>query len=173
MHSRIAPLKQDVPSWAVVAAWICVAAALPTVVWRGLLGFGFELGTPAAWRAEQMIPGEGTAYVLGLSIAELLAALLALRLVHPRGDVVPRWSPISPGRRAPIALVSTIALTGAVILIALCAMSIDNWSGVDPFGGEPESAWSKISDACYLAVLAWPPALIVTVAGYISSRRIT
>jgi hypothetical protein len=187
MNSRTLPLEPDspnrrpdpqvragqpgVPTWAVAAAWTAVLAALPSVLWRALVGLGFDLGTPDAWRAAQDIPGTGTAYVLTLSAIQLLAALLALRLVRPGGDVVPRWSPILAGRRLPVWLVCLIALTGAAILAAICVMSILNWSAVDPFAGEPNSGWSSLSDSCYLAALLWPPALVTAVIGYALSRH--
>lgn len=160
-----------VPSWAVLAAWTSVLAALPSVVWRTLLGLGFELGTPATWRAEQDIPGQGTTYVLALSAAQFLAALLALRMVRLGGDIVPRWSPIRAGKRLPAWLVCLLALTGAAMLAALCVMGLSNWAAVDPFAGEPASGWSSLSDSCYLAVLLWPPALVTAVLGYAISRR--
>lgn len=165
------PPASSVPRWAVVAAWVAVLAALPSVVWRTLIGLGAELGTADAWRAEQDIPGAGTTYVLVLSAMQLVAAVLALRLVRAGGDVVPRWSPIHAGRRLPTWLVSLIALTGAAALAALCVMGLDNWAAVDPFAGEPTSGWSRLSDGCYLAVLLWPPALVITVIGYAASRR--
>ena len=146
-------------------------AALPSVLWRTLIGLGLDLGTPAAWRAEQDIPGAGTAYVLVLSAMQLYAALLALRLVRASGDMVPGWSPVYAGRRLPTWLVALVALTGATLLAALCAMGIDNWAAVDPFAGEPESGWSRLSDVSYLAVLVWPPALVTAVIGYVTSRR--
>jgi len=155
----------------VVAAWASVLAALPSVLWRTLIGLGFDLGTPAAWRTEQDIPGAGTAYVLVLSAMQLYAALLALRLVRPGGDVVPRWSPVHAGRRLPTWLVSLVALVGATLLAAMCAMGLDNWAAVDPFAGEPSSGWSRASDVSYLAVLIWPPALVAVVIGYVISRR--
>jgi len=161
----------DAPKWATVGAWAAVVAALPTVLWRALLGLGLHLGTPDSWRAAEKIPGSGTAYVLLLSTLELFAALLTLRLVQPDGDVVPRWSPIRAGRRLPRELVCLIALTGAVVLMALCVLSIVYWHAVDPFAGEAGSWWSRLCAACYLAALAWPPALVASVTGYLISRR--
>lgn len=163
----------SVPRWAAVAAWTAVAAAVPTVLWRALIGFGVELGTPDAWRAEQGIPGSGTAYVLTLSALQLLAAVLVLCLVRPAGDVVPRWSPIRAGHRLPAVLVAVIALGGAVALAIVCALSIINWSAVDPFAGQPSSGWSRLCHGCYLATLLWPPALATTVIGYAINRRRT
>lgn len=160
-----------VPKWAVAAAWTAVVAALPTVLWRALVGLGLDLGTPGSWRAAQDIPGAGTAYVLSLSALQLFAALLTLRLVRAGQDVVPRWSPAGAGRRLPTAVVVATALAGAVALTAVCVLSIRNWSAVDPFAGQPSSLWSKLGGGCYLAALVWPPALVTTVVGYIVGRH--
>lgn len=154
-----------------MAARTAVVAALPTVLWRAVVGLGLDLGTPPAWRAAEHIPGAGTVYVLTLSVVQLLAAVLTLRLVRPGGDVVPRWSPIRPGGRVPAAAVVAIALTGAVVLTITCALSIRSWSAVDPFAGAPRSGWSRLCGGCYLAALAWPPALVVAVFGYALNER--
>lgn len=159
------------PRWAAAAAWLAVIAAAPTVIWRMLVGLGLDLGTPAAWRAAEQIPGSGTLYVLGLSVVELCAACLTLLLVRPGGDVVPRWSPIAAGRRLPMGVVAAIALAGAVVVTVLCVLSIRSWPAVDPFAGMASSAWSTLCGACYLAALVWPPALVVAVIGYVGTRR--
>ncbi len=144
---------------------------LPTVIWRVLVGLGIDLGTPTAWRAAEQIPGSGTLYVLGLSVVELGAACLTLLLVRPGGDVVPRWSPIAAGRRLLMGVVTAIALAGALVVTLLCVLSIRSWPAVDPFAGVAGSAWSTLCGACYLAALLWPPALVVTLIGYVRSRR--
>ena len=160
-----------VPRWAAAAAWTTVLAALPTSLWRVLVGFGVDLGTPATWRAEQDLPGTGTAYVCLLSVLQLLAAVLALRLVRSGGDRVPGWSPIRAGRQLPTIVVCLFAVSGAVALAALCVLSITNWSAVSPFTSEPSSGWSWLCTGCYLALLLWPPALLVSVIGYAIGRR--
>lgn len=180
MSSRTHPLdlapavsahSSAVPAWAVPTAWTAVLASLPTVLWRALVGLGVPLGTPAVWRAGEQLPGTGTAYVLGLSVVECLAALLTLRLVRPNGDVVPRWSPIGPGRRLPTAAVSLTALGGVVALVLICVLSVRSWSVVDPFAGQIASGWSRLCAGCYLAALLWPPAVVATVIGYVKGRR--
>ncbi|MEV0336052.1 hypothetical protein [Nocardia sp. NPDC050717] len=171
MRSRKRILKQDtLPNWATAAAWLCVAAAAPTVLWRVLLGLGWDLGTPAQWRAEQQIPGPGSSYVLTLAALQLGAALLAVRMVRPDGDRVPHWVPLLAGRRAPAALVGGLAFGGAAILLALCAMSMWRWSWVNPFDGAPASLGNAVCTAAYLAVLLWPPALIAATLGYLRGR---
>jgi hypothetical protein len=150
-----------------------VAAALPTVLWRVIVGLGGRLGTPASWRAAEHIPGPGTAYVLVLSLLELAAALLTLLLAHPRGDRLPGWRPIAPGLRVPAPLVAAIALTGAAVVVFLCVASAINWCNVDPFAGAPFSGWAALCWGCYAAAPLWPIFLIATTLGYLRSHRTT
>jgi hypothetical protein len=156
-----------------VSAWLAVAAALPTVLWRVVVGFGAQLGTPEQWRAAEHIPGSGTVYVLVLSLLQLAAALLTLLLVHPRGDHVPGWSPIAARAQLPAPLVAAIALLGAAALLFLCVASAINWGNVDPFAGVRFTGWAALCWASYAAAPLWPIFLIITTLGYLRSRRAT
>jgi hypothetical protein len=155
----------------VACGWIAIGAALPTAVWRAVVGLGPTLGTPAAWRDFQDIPGAGSAYVLGLSVVQLGAALLTLVLIRPNGDRVPRWSPVAAGRRLPVWLVAGGALLGATVLAAICVMSVLAWAAVDPFTGAPLDGWAVLCRACYLVAPLWPLFLIITTIGYVRHRR--
>jgi hypothetical protein len=156
-----------------VCARLALAAALPTVLWRVVIGLGGRLGTPASWRAAEHIPGSGTAYMLVLSLLELAAALLTLLLAHPRGDRLPGWSPIAPATRVPAPLVAGLALAGAAVVVFLCVASVINWGDVDPFAGAPFSGWAALCWACYAAAPLWPIFLIATTFGYLRSHRAT
>jgi hypothetical protein len=59
-----------------------IAAVLPTVVRRVVVGFGADLGTPGRWRQAQHLQGTGTGRMLALSFIQLRAALLTLVLIH-------------------------------------------------------------------------------------------
>jgi hypothetical protein len=157
-----------VPRWVPACAWLAVVAALPTVLWRAVVGLGADLGTPGHWRAAQHLPGSGTVYVLALSLIQLAAALLTLRLIRPRGDRVPGW-----GVRLPAWVVAVIAFTGAAVLVFLCVASAINWGNVDPFAGAPFTGWAGLCLACYLVAPLWPLFLIATTVGYLRSRRLT
>lgn len=139
-----------------VCAWLAVAAALPTVLWRAIVGCGATLGTPAHWRAAEHIPGSGTIYVLVLSAIQLVAALLTLLLINHR-------------LRLPRSLVATTALIGAAILAFLCVASAVNWTKVDPFGGAPFTGWALLCRACYAIAPLWPVFLIATTIGYLTN----
>jgi hypothetical protein len=152
-------------------AWLAVAAAVPTVAWRVVVGLGAHLGTPVRWRTAEHIPGSGTAYVLVLSALQLAAALATLALASPRGDRVPAWSPVAPRRQVPRPAVALIAFTGAAVLIFLCAGSAIYWGNVDPFAHARFSGWAALCWACYAAAPLWPLLLIATALGYLRTRR--
>ncbi|MFC7344364.1 hypothetical protein [Saccharopolyspora griseoalba] len=147
------------------------AAALPTVVWRLLLAAGFELGTPAEWRAAQDIPGSGTWYVLGLSLVQLAAAACSFALVVDLRGLLPRRVP-SAVRRAVPAAIATAALLGAVPLAVLVVMSVVARDAVDPFAGRPYGAWAWLSASAYLCAVLWPPLLAsAAIAHLLGDRR--
>lgn len=149
-----------------------IVAALPTVVWRVVVGLGVPLGTPAAWRDAQQLPGSGTAYVLVLSTIQVVAALATLVLIVPGLDRVPTWSPVLPGRRVPAILVVAVSLLGAFVVGAVCVLSIVNWARVDPFRDATEiTGWAVLCWACYAVALAWPLLLIASAIGYGLNRH--
>lgn len=166
-----ATLRASRPRWVLLSAWLAIAAALPTVVWRVVVGFGWALGTPGRWWAAEHIPGSGTVYVLVLSLLQLVAALLTLLLVHPRGDHIPGWSPVAPRTQLPAPVVASIALGGATVLVFLCVASAINWGNVDPFRGVRFNGSAALCWACYAVAPLWPVFLIVTTLGYLRSRR--
>lgn len=155
-----------------MCGFAAIVVALPTVIWRVLVGLGATLGTPASWRRSEELPGSGTSYVIGLSALQLTAALLTLVLVVADADRVPRWSPVAAGRRMPRGLIVGMSLLGAIALTAICTLSAINWGRVDPFRDAPAvSGWSVLCWACYGVALAWPVLLIATTLGYSRSRR--
>jgi hypothetical protein len=90
VHKRPVP---NTPRWAVIAAWVTVLTVLPSSVWRTAVGLGIPLGWTDEHLRLEHIPGYGTAYVIGLSVASIAAASLTLGLVYPWGDRVPTWVP--------------------------------------------------------------------------------
>ncbi len=161
-----------VDRWVRVCGLGAIAAALPTVIWRVIVGAGVPRGTPNSWRRSEALPGSGTSYVLTLSAIQLAAALLTLVLIVPNADRVPRWSPIAARSRLPAGLVVGISLTGSAMLTVLCVTSALNWGRVDPFrDAHTTSAWSYLCWACYLVAVAWPALLAATTIGYWRIRR--
>ena len=158
--------------WVLVCGVGTILVAVPTVIWRALVGFGLTLGTPESWRRAEQIPGIGTNYVLTLSAFQLTAALLTLVLIVPDADRVPRWTSVAAGRRAPLRVVVGTGLLGAVLVAVLCLLSVINWVHVDPFRDAiTVSGWSYLCWGCYLVAPAWPVLLTATVVGYWQARH--
>ncbi|MEE1767923.1 hypothetical protein PUR34_06925 [Streptomyces sp. JV185] len=116
-HADSAP---PAPRWAVGAAHLTALVVLPTGLWRIALVLGFPSGYTAEGFAGFETPG-AKAWMLFLSVACELVALLTVGLVRPWGEVLPRWIPRIGGRTVrPLAAVVP-ALLGSVVLTALWA----------------------------------------------------
>ncbi|MEU9318859.1 hypothetical protein [Streptomyces sp. NPDC048295] len=85
------------PRWAVGAAQLTALVVLPTGLWRIALVLGFPSGCTAEGFAGFETPG-AKAWMLFLSVACELVALLTIGLVRPRGEVLPRRIPRIGGR---------------------------------------------------------------------------
>src|ERR1700722_7465622 len=120
-----------VSRWASWCGWVAVVAAMPTVVWRGVVGVGASLGTPEHWRQVQGLPGAGTAYVFVLSVIQACAALMTFVLIRPGADRIPRWRPLAPGRRLSLRVVAGVSMAGVSALTFLCIGSVANWAKVN------------------------------------------
>lgn len=164
--TQVVPASTLVPRWMRVCGWTAVAAALPTVVWRVVVGLGVNLGTPTAWRQAEHIPGSGTTYVLGLSIVQLCAALLTLVLIRREGDRIPTWLPLIGGHRLSVTLIIGGSATGIAALTFLCVASAIHWGNVDPFRGEPAAGWAWLCWTSYAVTPLWPMLLAATTIGY-------
>jgi len=158
------------PRWATVAAWLTVASVLPSAAWRVAVGLGVPLGWDQAQLDRQDIPGSGTGYVIGLSVASIAAAALTLGLVRPWGERVPAWVPVLRDRRIPAWPVVVLALAGAVAAGAVVVLSIANWPRVSGFDGRLTSGWALLMAACYAPAALWPVLLISVTVAYARRR---
>ncbi|MFJ1568612.1 hypothetical protein ACIOG8_31120 [Streptomyces erythrochromogenes] len=165
--------REPVPRWAVRVAHAVPLCVLPSGLWRvalvlGLAGYDEDYQW-AAWERP---------YVIGLSVVSEGLALLALGLVRPWGEVVPRWVPWLHGRRIPIPVVVVPAALGATLLTVLCAYAALNqiFGFVEPMNDNGDSgptggpaAWALW--AAYAPLLAWGPLLAVLTVAYHRRRR--
>lgn len=106
-------------TWAKVVAWGVLACAIPSSSWRLLMIAGLVPGTEELRRLYASEVG----YVVGLSVAELTAAVLVVGLVRPWGErflgvAINRWVPVVLGTLGGLAMtwLFSIQLFGAILL---------------------------------------------------------
>ncbi|MCX4821587.1 hypothetical protein OG883_17150 [Streptomyces sp. NBC_01142] len=165
--------RKPVPRWAVRVAHAIPLCVLPSGLWRlalvlGLAGYDADYHW-AVWERP---------YVIGLSVVSEGLALLALGLVRPWGEVVPRWVPGLRGRRIPILAGVIPAALGATLIMMFCAYGVLNqiFGFVEPMNengdGFPTSgpaAWALWT--MYAPLLAWGPLLAILTLAYYRRRR--
>lgn len=148
-------------AWARAAAWGVLACAVPSAVWRLLMIAGWMPGTEPL---RVLHEGEG-GYVLGLSVAQVLAAVLVVGLVRPWGE---RFAGIAINRWVPVVL----GTLGGTVMTWL--FTIELWVGVLA-GRRPDQG---ALDGIPLAVMVWVyapmmlfgPLTLVAVIGYAQRR---
>ncbi|MGA4508148.1 hypothetical protein ACQB6R_03845 [Propionibacteriaceae bacterium G1746] len=147
--------------WAVIAAWVAVAAGLLPVIWRlHMLVWG------AGWSpAPEFQHGGRLFYVLGLIAVETIASLLVLGLVQPWGERI-------AGRRIPPGLVVAIAATGATVVSLIIAVT--DWQlvaltlqGISNPVTQVEAGWKRaFMLAHYAPWVLWPIGLWVAIVAF-------
>ncbi|GIJ11925.1 hypothetical protein ACFFMR_32480 [Micromonospora andamanensis] len=65
----------------------------------------------------------------------------------------------------------TLAVGGALSVLAAVVLSILNWPSVNGFAGRLDSGWSLFMIACYAPVVLWPPLLLSVTWAYVRRRR--
>jgi hypothetical protein len=164
---------EPVPRWAVRVAHAIPLCVLPSGLWRVALVLGL-----AGYDADYHWAVWERPYVIGLSVVSEGLALLALGLVRPWGEVVPRWVPGLRGRRIPVPAVVIPAALGAALIMMLCAYGVLNqiFGFVEPMNengdGFPTSgpaAWALWTT--YAPLLAWGPLLAILTVAYYRRRR--
>lgn len=148
-------------AWARAAAWGVLACALPSALWRLLMISGWMPGTEPLRALHE---GEG-GYVLGLSIAQLLAAVLVVGLVRPWGE---RFAGIRINRWVPVVL----GTFGGTVMTWL--FTVELWLGIMA-GRRPDQG---ALDGTPLAIMVWVyapmmlfgPLTLAAVVGYAMRR---
>jgi hypothetical protein len=158
----VTTLQRPPARWAVVAAWTVPLCVLPSSVWRLSLLADDTIGMDA----------EGW-YLITLSVVSVALAALTPGLVHRWGERVPRWVPRIGGRPVPARAAVVPAVTGALLLVAICVYGalnmIFNLVGQGPvFIGPDESEATRpepdgVVVLLYAPLLAWGP-LVLAVA---------
>lgn len=148
-------------AWARAAAWVVLACALPSAVWRLLMIAGWMPGTEPL---RVLHEGEG-GYVLGLSIAQLFAAVLVVGLVRPWGE---RFAGIRINRWVPVVL----GTLGGTVMTWL--FTVELWLGImagrRPDQGALDGGPMWVMVAAYLPMNFFGPLTIIAVIGYARRR---
>jgi len=162
-----------VPGWARWAARTIPLLVIPSGLWRVALGVGIPVGFTGELAELYRAPGWITPYVLALTLATEVAALMALGLVQAWGEVVPRWVPHLGGHRVPTAVGVAIAAAGVVGLAAIAVPTVLLWNGPENMGDPdaPQGVAGLVMTACYAPMLAWPLLLGALTVHYFRRRR--
>lgn len=110
----------------------------------------------------------GTAYVVGLSVVSELLALLALGLVRPWGERVPRWVPCLGGRAVRPVAALVPAYLGAAALTALWTPMLLWWHVPHD---DMTATGADLVGLLYLPLVAWGPLLAVLAVSYQRRQR--
>jgi hypothetical protein len=163
----------SVPRWARLAAHTVPLLVVPSGLWRIALGVGVPVGFTGDLAELYHAPGWITPYVLALTLAAEAAALLALALIKPWGEVLPQWVPFVGGRKVPTSVGVAAAAAGVVALTAIAVPTVALWNGPQNMGDPdaPHGLAGQIMTACYAPQLAWPPLLAALTVHYHRRRR--
>lgn len=149
-------------TWATVVAWGVLACAVPSSLWRLLMIAGLMPGTEELRRLYSSEVG----YVVGLSVAELVAAVLVVGLVRPWGErflgvPINRWVPVVLGTLGGLAMtwLFSIQLFVAILL-----------------GGRPDQETVHeihlvVMFVLYAPMVLFGPLTLAAVVGYAQRRR--
>ncbi|MEV8099204.1 hypothetical protein [Kitasatospora sp. NPDC085879] len=150
--------------WAVRVAHLVPFLVLPSGLWRLLLATGHPAGyTEAGYRALG-VTGWGAGYVVGLSAAGEVLALLTIGLVRPWGEALPRWLPLLGGRLVPVRAATAAAAAGALALTVLWTPFAFWWALPHP---DLTATGRTVAGLLYLPLVTWGPLLAaVTVSSY-------
>jgi hypothetical protein len=163
--------RNDVPRWATVAAVAVPLCVLPSAVWR--IGHVVHV---AVTDSPCHTGGAGElVYVAGLSVVSMAAALLALGLVRPWGEVVPRRLPVAGGKPVPVRGATIAASAGATVVALITGYAVLNQifgfvteplEHVPAGCGPPGTAVALL----YAPLVAWAP-LVYVLAFHYRRRR--
>lgn len=145
-------------------------STVPSGVWRIALVLGVPVGVMEREEFLAAFPNNspliGLAYVLLIGAVAETASYLALGLVRPWGEVVPRWIPILGGcqvnRRLAVLVASLGALTVTVLWWVLFFGGLLTAPSPDP----GISAGEAFFVAAYAPLLLWGPLLAAVTWSY-------
>lgn len=146
-------------AWANVAAHLVTLTALPSGLWRVGLALGFHAGYTE--RGYIDLNANWSLVILSLVIEGF--ALLALGLVRPWGEQVPRWIPRLGGRHVRPKWAVIAASSGVAILLVMWTPFL-LWWNTDHAGMTHTGATAV--GFLYLPLVAWAPLLAAVTVDY-------
>ncbi|MEU1312073.1 hypothetical protein ABZ419_24685 [Streptomyces cinnamoneus] len=161
-----------VPRWAEWMARAVPLAVLPSGLWRMAMAVGIPVGFTGQL-AEDWRPGlETSTYITLLTLVSEGFALLALGLVRPWGERVPRWIPFLAGRRIPVWVAVVPATLGSLAATALAWPMFLLTTPAGAGGAEgPQGMAGFVMNACYFPLLLWGPLVAILTVAYVRRRR--
>jgi hypothetical protein len=158
-----APAVPRVPRFVRLAAHGAALTLVPSGLWRIAIALGWDSGFIDEALSPENFPGEGSFYLVGLSLFAEALGLLTLGLVHRWGEELPCWVPALGGRRIPLPAAVIPASLGAALVTLVTVMGAFGWNDADNMGaaGSPDGASYWVMTACYAPLLA-----VVTVDYY-------
>ncbi|MFD5099816.1 hypothetical protein [Streptomyces albidochromogenes] len=156
-----------------LAAHAAALTLVPSGLWRIAIALGWDSGFTDEVLRPENFPGEGSPYLIGLSLFAEALGLLTLGLVHRWGEQLPRWVPVLGGRSIPVQAAVIPASLGAALVTLITFTGAFGWNDADNMGavGSPDGARYWLMTACYLPLLAWGPLLAVVTVAYYRRRR--
>ncbi|MFH9297258.1 hypothetical protein [Streptomyces sp. NPDC017520] len=167
------PGAPQVPRSVRLAAHAAALTLAPSGLWRIAIALGWDSGFTDEVLGPENFPGEGSPYLIGLSLFAEALGLLTLGLVQRWGEELPRWVPVLGGRRIPVSAAVIPASLGAAFVTFITFTGAFGWNDADNMGavGSPDGAHYWLMTACYLPLLAWGPLLAVVTVAYYRRRR--
>ncbi len=158
-------------AWARRASIACLVCVLPSIIWRLAMIAGVETGFAEA--AEYRASGAAVAYVIGLDVVQLVAAVLCVGLTMSWGERLPGWLPGVGGRRIHRLVPTAAGAVGAVLvtffIVNLLLGFGPTWLGLAD-GWTPDAAMTPAQRTvlvlAYAPMLAWPLLLSAALVGY-------
>jgi len=167
-----------VPRWAVIAAHVVACTVLPSGIWRLL---GFVINVPVLEKSAEGNDSlellDGPVYLVVLTVVSEALAYLAVGLVAPWGERIPRLVPWLGGRRVPVLAAVIPAAIGTVLLtvlfdygLVMVALHRTIEGGTD-VGLHLHSWQYPVFWLCYGPLALWGPLLGVLTVHYYRRRR--
>jgi hypothetical protein len=167
------PAAPQVPPSVRLTAHAAALTPLPSGLWRIAVALGWDSGFTDEVLRPENFPGEGSPYLIGLSLFAEALGLLTLGLVHSWGEELPQWVPVLGGRRIPAPAAVIPASLGAALLTLITFTGAFGWNNAETMGaaGSPDGSHYWLMTACYMPLLAWGPLLAVVTVAYYRRRR--